>query len=87
MNEDNRTTVPFLRNQCEKYEELNNLLQTSVLSPLENTIGVLRNAWTDDPAAAVFLKGLEREHDLIRDAMQQIWTVSCELAGFEDETC
>ncbi len=43
----------------EKLEEIADMLQNSVISPLENLEGMLRKSWTQDEAAYVFLSQLD----------------------------
>ena len=43
----------------EKLEEIADMLQNSVISPLENLEGMLRKSWTQDEAAYVFLSRLD----------------------------
>ncbi len=43
----------------EKLEEIADMLQNSVISPLENLEGMLRKSWTQDEAADVFLSRLD----------------------------
>ena len=44
---------------AEKLEEIADMLQNSVISPLENLEGMLRKSWTQDEAADVFLSRLD----------------------------
>lgn len=55
-----------------KTEEITGILKTSVLDSLEETMGVLANAWKDDEAANVFLTNLSIHHENIRAALRQL---------------
>lgn len=57
---------------AERLEEIADMLQNSVISPLENLEGMLRKSWTQDEAADVFLSRLDIRLDNLRAVKREI---------------
>lgn len=65
----------------EKTEEMAAVLQSSVLNPLENTIGILRQGWTGDAASEIFCRRLDLHRENIQEICRQLREAVLQMEG------
>lgn len=66
---------------AEKTEEVAAALQSSVLNPLEDTIGILRKGWTGDTASEDFCRRLDLHRESIQEICRQLREAVLQMEG------